>query len=126
QDFERLVVTAEQLGNRAPVDRVPLVLDAVDLDPVLLEAFELPQTVNACGYLFGDPDEDPGLFDRGPGRPLDLMQDEDVGGGLDEVHYVVQPGRESMDVFAIERSDESCVELADDVVGEVVTEVLFL
>src|SRR3954451_3669458 len=43
EDLDRLVVATEELGERAPIALVTRVLQAVDLDPVLVEVDQRPK-----------------------------------------------------------------------------------
>src|SRR5438874_9408972 len=108
------------------MDRVAFVLDLVYLHPMLFEAFELPQSVHPGRDLLRYTNEDPSLLDGCRGGLPDLVQHEDVGGSLNEVHDVVQAGSECVDVLAVERRDEGRVEIADDLVRVFVALVLLL
>ena len=59
-------------------------------------------------------DDDRRLLDGGRGRRLDPVQDERVGGLLDEVEDVVEPADQGVDVLAVERRDEGRLEPVAD------------
>src|SRR3954467_7864108 len=53
QDGQRVVVAAEQLGQEPPVDLVALVLQPVDLNPVLAEVAQPAQARHGLGGQLG-------------------------------------------------------------------------
>ena len=91
-------------GDRLADELVALVLEAVDLDPVALEALEAAQVGERLVELLALLDDDRGLLDRDRGRRLDPVQDERVGDLLDEVEDVVETADQRVDVLAVERA----------------------
>ena len=69
-------------------------------------------------------DDDRGLLDGDRGRRLDPVQDERVGGLLDEVEHVVEAADQRVDVLAVERRDERRLEPVADLVADLVAAVL--
>jgi hypothetical protein len=58
------------------------------------------------------------------GQVTDAVQHDQVGCGLHAVHAVVELGRQTVDVLAVERGDERGVHLEHDRVGGLVSSVL--
>src|SRR6266567_833516 len=96
---------------------ITLFLDAIYIVEILIDALEFLQLMHCACNRLRDANEDRGLLDGRVGGLLDLMEDEDVRSRLDEVHDVVQPRCERVDVFSVEWSHEGRVEVPDDVVG---------
>ena len=114
----------EQPGDRGPDDPVALVLEAVDLDPVAVEALEPLEVGERVVEQLDLLDDDRRLLDRGRGRRLDPVQDEGVGGLLDEVEDVVEGADQGVDVLAVERRDEGRLEPMADLVADLVAAML--
>ena len=89
-EVDRVLLVDEQAGDRGPDDPVALVLEPVDLDPVALEALEPLEVGERVVEQLDLLDDDRGLLDGDRGRRLDPVQDEGVGGLLDEVEDVVE------------------------------------
>ena len=88
--LDRVAAAREQVGDGLARELVALVLEAVDLDPVPLEALEAAQVGERLLELLALLDDDRGLLDRDRRRRLDAVQDEGVGALLDEVEDVVE------------------------------------
>src|SRR5579864_1207598 len=54
----------------------------------------------------------------------DLIHHKADAGGIDEVENVIERGSQTVDVFAIERSDEGLVKLGENIVRHVVAAML--
>ena len=89
-DLDRVAAAGEEVRDRLAGELVALVLEAVDLDPVLLQALEAAQVRERLVELLALLDDDRGLLDGDRRRRLDPVQDERVGGLLDEVDDVVE------------------------------------
>src|ERR1700674_5262210 len=111
-DVHRLLAVFEQLGDRLPRNPVALVLEAMDFNPVLLEALEGAQLGQRFGQLLALACDDLGLRSSG------------VGGRLDEVQDVVEAADQAMDVLAVEGRDEGRFQLVPDLMADLVTRVL--
>ena len=70
--------------------------------------------------------DDLGLPARLLGDLADAVQHHHVGRGLDVVEDLVRGRHEVVDVLAVDGRDERLVELADDVVHDLVADVLVL
>lgn len=123
-DLEGIAAAGEEVGDRLPGELVTLVLEAVDLDPILVQAPEAAQMGQRVLQLLALPDDERGLLDSHCGRRLDPVQDERVGDLLDEVEDIVQAADEGVDLLAIEGRDERRLETMADVVGDLVAAML--
>ena len=123
----RLTGSVSPLNSSAIAARtmpVALVLEPVDLDPVLvqvLEALEMTERVVQELCLL---DDDRRLLDGRRGRGVDAVQDERVGGLLDQVEHIVEAADQPVDVLAVERRHERRLETMADVVADLVAAVL--
>src|SRR5208337_3815422 len=70
-----------------------------------------------CGEHFGE-------FDGAGADGVHTVKDEAAGGGVNQVNDVIHGAAEFVHVLAIERSDKGLVELAEDLVGELVALML--
>jgi hypothetical protein len=122
--FDRVTAVGEQIGDRLARQLVALVLEPVDLDPVLLEALEAAQVRERLLELLALLDDDRRLLDRDRRGRLDAIQDEGVGALLDEVDHVVEGADERVDILAIEGRHERRLEAPADLVTELVSTVL--
>src|SRR5829696_1161069 len=114
----------EQPRERLADHAVTLVLEPVDLDGEVADVVERAQPRDRLRdlprRLVEDPRELLGLLHR----RLDAVQREEVGDLLDEVHDVVHPRRERVDVLAVDRRHERRVQALDDVVRDAVALLL--
>src|SRR3954454_24144601 len=120
----RVDPVGEERGDGVAGNPVAVVLEPVDLDPVLLEVLERRQVLQPHRQLLTGGDEDFRQRRRLLHRRLDLVEAEEVGGLLGEVDDVVHPGRQGVDVLAVDRRHEGRIEAADDVVGDPVALLL--
>ena len=58
------------------------------------------------------------------GRLARVVHLDPVGGAVDQVHHVVQPGGQQVDVFPVERGDEYPVQPGHHLMGDLVGLVL--
>src|SRR5574338_278519 len=123
-DVDRVGAIGEEVGNRLPHDAVALVLQAVDLDPVRLDALEALELLERADDLLALQHDDARLLGGGRRRRVDLVQDAGVGDLLDEVDDVVQAADELVDVLAVERRDEGLRQALADVVADAVAAAL--
>src|SRR5665648_1123687 len=124
--LDRVETVVEHLGDQAAVGPVGLVLQAVDLHPVLVEVLHHPEARHGlCGQL-GAPAEHVHLLDHQGRQLVQLVEDDQVTGRLHEVHAVVQPAGQAVDVVPVEGGDERLVEVAHDGVRGLVGVVLGL
>src|SRR3989442_5027269 len=70
------------------------------------------------------PDDDRGALDGRGRRRVDAVEDERVGGLLDEVEDVVEPADERVDLLPVEWRDERRLEPVADVVADLVPAML--
>ena len=63
---------------------------------------------------------DPAKFGRDRRRSGDLVHHQPHSSGIDIIEHVIQRGSQTVDVLAIERSDEALIELGDDGMGAIV------
>src|SRR3954470_16320300 len=120
----RVDPVGEERGDGVTGDPVAVVLEPVDLDPVLVEVLERRQVLQPHRQLLAGGDEDFGQRRRLLHRRLDLVEAEEVGGLLGEVDDVVHLRRQRVDVLAVDRGDEGRVQPFDDLVGDPVTLLL--
>ena len=95
-DRDRVEARVEQGGQGAAVGQVTLVLEAVDLDPVVAQVHRRLQLVHVLrGHLravLDDLDLRVEQRDQGRGDVGNAVDDEEVAGFVDEVEAVVQVG----------------------------------
>jgi two-component system phosphate regulon sensor histidine kinase PhoR len=96
----------------------------MDLDPARLEAFEPAEVREGVVELLALLHDDRRLLDGHRCRGVDSIEDEGVGGLLDEVEDIVEGTDQAVDVLAIERRDEGPFETVADLVAELVAAVL--
>jgi len=123
-EVDRVLLLDEERGDRGPDDPVALVLEAMDLDPVAIEALEALEMGQGVMEQLDLLHDDRGLLDGGRGRRLDAVEDERVGRLLDEVDDVVEGTDQGIDVLAVERCDERRLEPMPDLVADLVAAVL--
>src|SRR5262249_4853203 len=123
-DLDRVAAAGEEVGDRLASELIALVLEPVDLDPVVLEAAEATQVLERHFELLALLDDDRRLLDCDGGWRLDPGQDERVGRLLDEVEDVVERADQGVDVLPIERRDERRFEPAPDLVADLVAAML--
>jgi len=123
-DLERVTTPGEEVGNRLSGELVALVLEAVDLDPVFLKALEALEVLQRLVELLALADDDRGLLDGNRRGRFDVVQDEGVGDFFDEVQDIVQAADQCVNLLAIERRDEGCLQAMPDLVAELVPAVL--
>src|SRR5262249_2685938 len=58
--------------------------------------------------------------------PLNSVENDALGGVFDGVDNVIQPASQRMNIFAVDRSNESLIQFLDDFVSEQITVVLDL
>ena len=121
---DRVGDVVEQLREQLAVRLVGLVLEAVDLDPVLRQRVHRPQPRHRVGRELGGTLEHLHLVGDPRGQLVDLVEHDEVRGLVHEVHAVVEVRREHVDVVAVERRDEGLVEAPHDRVRRVVGRVL--
>src|SRR6185503_14162790 len=121
-DLDRVAAPGEEVGDRIAREQVALVLEAMDLDPVLLEALEPSQVCERFLELLALLDDDRGLLHGDRAGRLDPIEDERVRRLLDEVEDVIQGADEPVDVLAIEWRHERRLEAPPDLVADLVAE----
>ena len=128
-DVEGVGAGFEELGDGGEMVVVADVFEAVDLDDFGLEVGEFAggaEEFDGLGEGDGGLDEDFGLFDEGGFDDFDVVGGEAFGECVDVVGDGVEFADEGVDVFAVERGDESAVEAFEGLVGELVGFVFFL
>ena len=129
-DRDRVQARVEQSRQSAAVGQVALVLEAVDLDPVVAQVHRRLQLVHVLrGHLravLDDLDLRVEQRDQGRGDVGNAVDDQEVAGFVDEVEAVVQVGGQRLQVFAVERRDERGVDALNDRVVQFVAAVLDL
>src|SRR6478609_1563658 len=103
---DRVGRVVEEGRHHLAVERVGLVLEAVDLDPVALEVLHRAQARHGLGGHLGHPGEDLELLGEAVGDLTHAVEHDEVGGLLDVVHAVVEGRGEVVDVLAVEGGDE--------------------
>src|SRR6478609_5230956 len=123
---DRVGRVVEEGRHHLAVERIGLVLETVDLDPVALEVLHRAQARHGVGGHLGHAGEDLELLREALGDLTHAVQHDEVCGLLDVVHAVVEGRGEVVDVLAVERRDERAVHLVDELVRRVVRGVLQL
>ena len=100
------------------------VLEAVDFLQVVHDVAVLFKQGDALGQFLALQDDEPGQFSGDRRRRGDFVHHQTQGRGIYKIEDVVERGSQTVDVLAIERSDEALVELGDDGVGGFVASVL--
>src|SRR6266545_2670959 len=123
--LDGIALLLEQRRQTVAQEIVGTVLEPVDLHRVLVEAGvhraqALDGPVHGVRLLHDHLGHGP----RGRGRLLDAVHHEALGGGLDVVEHVVEPGGEVVDVLAVDRRDERGVQPLDDLVRDLVALML--
>src|SRR5262249_6161910 len=103
---------------------VALVLELLHADAVLDDPLLAPERRDRLDHLAGDLDDRRGKRPGGLGRLGDLEEAHAADGAVDQVDDVVQPYGELVDVLAVDRRDEGPVDVAEDLVGDLVALVL--
>ncbi len=121
-DFERFHATLEEAGDRLAGDPVGFVLEAVDLDAVRTDPFpgHLVQRLRQKVHLGGLGLEVFGHRLHGLRNDLDVVEVQVVDRGLEQVHAVVEGQGQTVDVLAVDGSDERTIQPDEDLVGQVV------
>src|SRR5699024_88885 len=110
-----------QQCQQLPVGAVRLVLQAVDLDPVLGELIaDVRQLGHGPGSQLRGALQDGDLVGDALGQVVYPVEHDQVPGRLHVVHAVVQCGGQVVDVVPVEGSDEGVVQPAHDRVRAVV------
>ncbi len=86
----------------------------------------VPEPLEGLLDLLHRADEDVGEVDDLGGHRLQLVEHDALGGRLDEVHDVVHPADQPVDVVPLDRRDEGLVQRLDAPVGDHVGLVLDL
>src|SRR3954451_14907558 len=123
-DHHRVDPALEQRGNRLTHDPIAVVLQAVDLDRVVVDVAEVAHPRHRLGDLARRLQQDVrhplGLLHR----RLDLVEAEVVGDFLGQIDDVVERTGQLEDVLAVDRRDEGVVQALDHVVGDPVALLL--
>src|SRR5688500_17768333 len=97
-DVHRIASAGEQIGYGLPRDSITLVLQAMNLDPVVLDVLERVELLERPYDLLALLHDDRRLLRRRVRRCIDLVENARVRHLLDEVEDVVQPAKELMNV----------------------------
>src|SRR5438105_775263 len=123
-DLDRVRLVREQLGHRLSEDLIAFVLEGVELDPMLLEVLQAFQVSDHLDHLGRRGHQRLRLaYGGGPDR-TDLVQLYELARVVRDIGHVVDLRGEPDDVLTVEWRDEGLVELAHDLVGELVAVVL--
>src|SRR5919201_675047 len=123
-DLDRVVGTGEQLGDRLAPDLIALVLEGVDLDPMRLKALEALEAPKHDEHLARRGDEHLGLSQRRGPHTLHLEEMDELRDVIADIGDVIDLGAKADDVHTIERGHEGLVQMANDLVVELVSVVL--
>src|SRR5436309_268804 len=122
--LDGVALLLEHRGEGLAQQGVGAVLKAVHLHRVLVEArVHRAQAPEAAVHRRDLGHDHLGHRPARRSRFFDPVDDEALGGGLEEVEHVVEAGREVVDVLAVDRRDEGRVEPPDDLVGDLVARV---
>src|SRR4051794_21909385 len=120
----RVDAALEQRGEGLAEHAVAVVLQAVDLDRVVVDVLEGAQARDRARDRAGRLVQDPRHLGRLVHRRLDPVQRQEVRRLLDEVDDVVERRRQRVDVLAVDRRHERRVQALDDVVRDPVALLL--
>src|SRR6266571_2578735 len=122
--LDGVALLLEHRGEGLAQQGVGAVLQAVHLHRVLVEArVHRAQAPDAAVHRRDLGHDHVGHRPARRGRLFNPVDDEALGGRLEEVEHVVEAGREVVDVLAVDRRDEGRVEPPDDLVGDLVARV---
>src|SRR5579871_109136 len=125
-ELDGIFLMFEKVGDGLAGDAVGLVLEGVNFDTVFEDALMFFQLGDGFPQLLGLADDDLGEL-GGIGRHLlNVVHDQAVAGGIDEIEHVIEGGGEAVHVLAVERSDEGLVEPGQNGVGQLVGGVFVL
>src|SRR5208337_220566 len=123
-DLNRVLFFFKELSDEGPADAVAFVFKAVDFDDTVKRLVRRLHGVDGRGKFDSGRGEDFGEFDGAGTDRVHAVKDEAAGGGVNQVDDVVHGAAEFVHVLAVERSDKGLVELAKDLVRELVALVL--
>src|ERR1035438_7032277 len=117
--------TVEQAPDGFAADFVRLVLQAIDLDAVVQKmGVVLVEQGDGLSQFLGLSEDDVGKY-LGRRRGLgDLVGQQPIAGGEDEVEDVIERRGKKVNVLAIKRGDERLVELDQDAVRHLIAAML--
>src|SRR5436190_2660913 len=119
-DLDGIGFFVEKLGDEGTADAVAFVFVTIDFDAVLEGVFRRTEGMNRGGDFDGGRDKNLDEIERAFANFVDAIEDEAAGGGINEVDDVVDLAAKLVDVFAVERRDESLIELGQEAVSDFV------
>src|SRR5699024_5972461 len=99
QHGQSVVGATEQPCEQTPMDLVRLVLQAVDLDPVVGEVVHRPQPRHGVSSELPCALQHPHLLGDVGWQIVQLVQRDQVGGRVHTVQHVVEGGGQAVDVL---------------------------
>src|ERR1700685_1055537 len=123
-DLHRIFLFVEELRDQRAAQSIAFVFAAIDLNRELQRLFRRDERVNARRNLFGGAHQHFHEIDRAFADCTDPIQHKAARRGIDQIDHVVQPAAKLMNIFAIERRDESLIELGQNGVRDFVAVVL--
>src|SRR5208282_1169403 len=111
-------------SDEGPANAIAFVFEAVDFDDAVERFVRRLHGVDGRGELKGGCGKDFGEFDGAGADGVHAVKDEAAGGGVNQVDDVIHGAAELVHVLAVEWSDKGLVELAKDLVRELVALVL--
>src|SRR3954454_16801179 len=126
EHHQRVDLTVEQPRHKPAVLLVGLVLEPVDLDPVVAEVLQRLEPRHRLGGQLRGMHEKLGELVHLARQHVEVVEDDEVTRCFEEVHDVVEAARQAIDVLAVERGHERGVALAQDAVRLVVAAVLLV
>ena len=107
-------LAGQQVSPQAAVLTLGLVLQAVDLHDILPDALAVPQRGQDEHRQLSHPGDHVDLGGAAAWEMVDLIDVDQVHGPVHMVHAIVEPGRERVNVSAIEGGDESRIDPVHD------------
>jgi len=123
-DLHGVFFFVEELRDQGAAKAVAVVFVAIDFDAMLQGLIGRFDGVDRRGDFNRGRDQDLDQVDGAFANFVDTIEDKTAGGSVDEVDDVVKLAGKRMDVFAVERGDESLIELGEDSVGDFVALML--
>src|SRR3954449_11160731 len=126
EHHQRVDLTVEQPRHEPSVLLVGLVLEPVDLDPVVAQVLQRLQPGHGLRGQLRGAHEQLGQLVHLARQRVEVVEHYEVTGGLEEVHDVIKAACEAIDVLAVDRRHERRVDLTQDAVGLVVASMFLV
>src|SRR6267143_4547852 len=123
-DLNRIGFIIEELSDQCAAETITLILKAIDFDAVLESFIPVLDSVYQCSNLGTSFQKNVGEVGRPVSHRTHPVENETTGGGINQVDDIVERRAQFVDILAVDRGDESLIELHDDGVRNLITCVL--